>query len=154
MKGSLAALEVIKLRLAEMLQHLPPPGKWVVQPFPTPTGATWKDVSIRFVSDYQVQISMPDCSQPRNYVQMGFENSKTKKSDSAWVLLTALARTQGKLERPETLKGISQVEKSVQTLRKRLKSFFGMQEDPFEDFRKVKCYRTKFKVSFPDADRL
>jgi len=65
----------------------------------------------------------------------------------------ALARKEGKIDRPQGREDISRVEKSVQTLRKRLKSFFGIQEDPFEDYRRIGRYQTRFKISFPGADK-
>ena len=67
----------------------------LVTPLPTTEGATWRDVSIRFTSEFQVQITVLGHTAVRNYVDMGFEDRRRQVPDSAWELLQSGRRTQG-----------------------------------------------------------
>jgi len=129
-----------------------------VSPLPTPRGVTWRDVFIRFVSDFAVQITVLDATLTRNFVELGFEDQRGKKKpkpDSSWVLLRKLAEMGGAIAN-ETEAGMPwpKVEKAVQTLRQRLRHLFRIPDDPFESYRKAKCYRANFNVEFPNADVL
>lgn len=153
MGTSYADLLIVKHRLDEMLECLPA-AKRIIKPFPTPAGATWGDVEIRFLSDHRIQIDLRTHSEVVRYAEVGFENSKTGNPGSAWHLLCELAKSNGNLKRPIAGKEISRVEKAVQALRKRLREYFRLQEDPFLDYRNVKCYQTKFKITFPEPERM
>ena len=73
------ALETLEMRLQEMLELANKTQRKQVRrivPFPTPDGATWKDVTIAFISDHRVQISVMGVTEPRSYAEMDFEDKR------------------------------------------------------------------------------
>ena len=129
----------------------------VVQPFPTPAGASWGEVRLRFTSDFQVQIWVRDESGTRNFAEMGFEDRRGTgdKPTMGWQLLKQFAECGGVLppfEFNDSKRAV--IEKQVQTIRKRLKGLFGIQEDPFHKFRLNQAYRAKFHIESPYSDQL
>jgi hypothetical protein len=144
-------LQVLEQRLVEIQQHLGK-GQRTHAIFPTPTGAGWEDIEIRFLGDHRLEA---DAFQERavfNYVEAGFEDRRNGNPNSAWILLRELAKAGGCFERPLVVsEKLAKVEKAVQSLRNCLKKLFELNDDPFHPFRKVKCYQTRFKVSFPRA---
>jgi len=142
----------------------------LVRPFPTPEGATWGDVCLRFTSENQVQITVLGKSEVRTYVEMGFEDRRRQLPNQAWQFLRRLAENKGflqtrtKLPRknparwvdPESVTAKARDSafnyrrrtdvKSVQQIRHRLQAVFGLPEDPFELYYEVHGYKTRFKV--------
>jgi hypothetical protein len=55
-------------------------------PFPTPKGATWGDLTVRFTSDQRVQLTMGTQSETRNFAEMGCEDRRQELPDVAWEL--------------------------------------------------------------------
>jgi hypothetical protein len=124
---------------------------------PIPPSTTWADVSIRFLSDFRIQITALKWSEPLNFAEAGFEDARNEVPNLAWKVLRDLAIKSGELQRPTgpgaERKRLVRLEKSVEAIRKRFKQLFGIDDDPFFPYREVKCYRTKFKISFPTAER-
>ena len=125
--------------------------------FNTPAGTTWKDIVVRFLGDHRIQVTAHEHTAHKhtevfNFVEAGFEDLRTKNPNSAWILLCRIAKRDGRLERPNQRKEIRKVEKDVQELKKRLRSLFGIDEDPFLPFRPTKTYQAKFNLSFPQSD--
>ena len=153
-----SALGSLEMRLREMLDlairtHL---GKVRhVDPFPTPAGALWKDVSIKFIGDHRVQITVLKVIQTRNNAEMGFEDRRGGGNpDSGWECLRLLAKFQGKIDRPRDLirPGWSKVEKQIQTVRRRLKELFGIPGDPLP-FRHRSCYEAQFEIKLAHSTK-
>jgi hypothetical protein len=147
-----SALDTLEMRLREMLDLATPTQRKQVRrvdPFPTPDGALWKDVTIAFISDHRVQITVLGVTEPRSYADMGFEDRRGGggKPDLAWVCLRSLAELAGVIERRVHFEktGWKKIEKKVQTLRGRLKELFGIQDDPLP-FRERRAYEAQFKV--------
>ncbi len=155
MRSSYEDLVNLQQRLAEFRNCLPGSSKQVPASFPTPDGATWKDVNIRFLSDRMIQVTVLGRSKVFNYSEAGFENHKTQNPNLAWNLLRQFAERNGRVDRPRDRRSdLRRMEKSVQAIRKHLQELFGIPDDPFLLYRKVKCYQAIFKISFPQADRL
>ena len=155
MRRSYEDLVNLQQRLAEFRNCLPGSSKQVPASFPTPDGATWKDVNIRFLSDHMIQVTVLGCSKAFNYAEAGFENRKTQNPNYAWNLLRQFAGQNGQMERPQGKRSdLTRMEKDVQAIRKRFKELFKIPDDPFLPYRQEKCYQTIFKISFPQADRL
>lgn len=116
--------------------------------FPTPAGAGWADVSLRFTSEFQAQITVAGRTEVRNYAEMGFEDRRREIPDSAWELLRKFAENGGTIGNSQQANGAPWpvVEKRVQILRKRLRQLFQIPDDPFEPYRRAKCYRAKFHI--------
>ena len=145
----------LQQRLAEFRNCLPGGSKQVPASFPTPEGATWKDVNIRFLSEHMIQVSVLGRLKAFNYAEAGFENRKTQNPNYAWILLLQFAEQNGQMERPQGKRSdLTRTEKGVQAIRKHVQELFGIPDDPFLPYRQVKCYQTRFKISFPQADRL
>ena len=123
--------------------------KVLIKPISAPAGTKWSDVKIRFTSDFQVQIYVGENAEVRNYIEMGFEDRRKKEvPDSAWAVFRKLAEKRGVIA-SESEAGVdkwTKVEKAVQSIRKRLRLLFQIPSDPFERFRDVHCYKTRFSV--------
>ncbi len=65
--------------------------------FPTPAGATWGDVSIRFVDGHSVSIRVGAASGTYHYAQMGMADGRNARPTKQWELLHVLARNHGVL---------------------------------------------------------
>jgi len=120
----------------------------------TPKGSSWKDVSITFIGDYRVQITVLKIRETRNYAEMGFEDRRGGggKPTSAWDLLRLLAKETGWIRRPKEFNGPqwSKVEKQVQKIRERLRELFGIPGDPLP-FRKHLGYEAEFAIKLGDS---
>ena len=117
----------------------------------------WQDIHIRFTSDFQVQITTPQGAETRNYVEMGLEDGRNKKSSKPtdpWWVFKALAIDNGTLG--VTFQTKSKIEKAVQHIRKKLRSTFSPtpEGDPIPWDRRKRCFRTSFRLSYPDHERL
>lgn len=162
MQGTYDDLLIVKARLAELLEYFPKrSGMPTLHPFPTPVGAAWNDVSIRFTGDLAAQIAISGVTEARNYVEMGFEDRRKRtptstSSDSAWSLLREFAKQGGIIRDPQEVrrKTWSSVETGVKHINKKLRVLFGIAGNPIQYHRPEKHYRTKFHVTFPGADRL
>lgn len=108
------------------------------------SGTTWPDVAIRFLSDHRVEIKVRGERHTLDYAEAGFEDRRSQKPNTAWVMLRQIAEHQ-QVSRSVT-KPVA-VEKAIQSLRKTLQALFGLQDDPFLPFRQAKSYQPKFQVS-------
>jgi hypothetical protein len=152
-------LLVVKGRLDELLQYLRKESspKECTAPtlnlVPTPAGAMWADIHIRFTSDFAVRITVSGVIQVRNYVEMDFEDRRKKTPNLAWVLLREFAKQGGAIEKPEQtrMRSWSAVEKGVQHINRRLQALFGIFGNPIQYSRLDRSYRTRFHSEFPRA---
>jgi hypothetical protein len=127
-----------------------------VKSFTTPDGTAWGDVSFRFTSDFQVEISVRGSStEVRNYTEMGFEDRRGKvksKPDRSWERLRGFAEQSGEIQSTRRhAKDWSKLEKSVQTINQRLKSLFGFSQNPISYDTKLRCYKSMFKIAYPGS---
>ncbi len=147
-----SALETLEMRLREMLDlavRTQPGQVRRFEPFPTPVGTTWKDVSITFISEHRVQIAVLSVTQTRNFAEMGFGDQRCSggKPSSAWACLSLFAAGAGRIERPDHFQrsGWTKVEKQVQFIRATLRELFGIPGEPLP-FRKGSGYEAQFKI--------
>lgn len=153
------ALELLKMRLNEMLElarKTRPDQVTRVQPFATPDGASWKDVSITFLSEHRVTITVLETTDTRGFAEMGFEDRRGGggKPDSGWECLKYLAEFNGEIARPVDFdrQGWPKVEKQIQTVRKRLRAFFEITGDPLP-FRKNRGYATQLTIKLGNSTK-
>lgn len=151
-------LLIVRQRLREM-NSLPNRGASNRKSVPLriPPDTNWADVSIRFLSDIRIQISVLDRPfEPLNYAEAGFEDSRNEVPNVAWRTLCKLAVNSGELQRSREpgagRKQVVRLEKSVEAIRKGMKQLFGIEEDPFFPYREMGRYRSKFKISFPKSE--
>ena len=124
-------------------------------PFKTMNDLQWNEVSIVFVTDESVRVGARKESRNYNYTELGFADSrKADMHDTHWGLLRGIAYLDGKIptNQPDILdlKTRGTTEKQLQRMRKRLKEFFNISENPIP-VKKGKLaefkYETEFKIS-------
>ncbi|MDD2890956.1 MAG: tetratricopeptide repeat protein [bacterium] len=118
--------------------------------FPTPPDTKWDDVTIQFISDAEIKITVKKTHKNFNFAEIGFKDArKGDVPDSQWKVLQYLARQKGEISwksETESLKDFPKFPKRIETIRKRLKAIMGINSDPFYDYKKVKSYKSKFKI--------
>lgn len=111
-------------------------------PFTTLSGAQWNEVKISFIDDENVKISIRDKIEKKHYSQIGFkDNRSNNKPVKSWYILLDF-REKESLKFSQNNK--SKIEKGIQDLRKRLRAYFGIQENPIA---LEHGYKPKFEVS-------
>lgn len=120
-----------------------------VVPFPTPKGATWSKVIIRFVDDQNVDIEVLGVKERHSYADMGMADSRRGVPSEAWMCLWKMADSRGsiggrRVEYDEMLKS------HLRLLRKALRQYFEIPGNPMSGYSKKKrCWRSRFVVSPP-----
>lgn len=120
--------------------------------FQTPSGAEWKDVTIKFVDGHTVRVTCKKITGVFNFTQMGMNDGRTGNPNKTWELLGSFAEERSNLTWDNS-KATRLNKKRKQTLKDTLQKFFGMPDiDPFEDYKDAKghvCYRSKCNI-FPE----
>jgi len=120
--------------------------------FPTTPNTSWDMVSIQFVSEDSVRVSVKSIHRRYTFADMGFkDNRKHNSPDKQWEALESLARNKGELSWQKGT-AIPYVKKQIQGIRKKLRAFIGIEDDPFFPYRRVWCYRTKFSIEDKSCD--
>lgn len=117
--------------------------------FRTPPGTKWSEVYIKFVSEETVIITSGNVTETKSFAEMGFADlRKVDEPDKLWLLLRFMALHDGRLGWDDNLliDDITKRKKQVSDIRKRLRSYFGIQEDPFNPYFKEGAYRAKFVI--------
>jgi hypothetical protein len=99
--------------------------------FPTPPGATWGDVRIRFIDGHTVSVQVRDRASRHGFADLGMASSKNNTPTVAWELLRTIAAEHGHLTWASR-KAAPEHRKRKQVLADRLRAFFGIDADPFE----------------------
>ena len=114
--------------------------------FRTPPGSSWSDVSIRFMDGHTVSIQVNSERRVCNYTQMGMANRKNGDPTRQWKLLEGFANSRGEIDWHGRHAALS-VKKQKQELSKRLRTFFGLDDDPIEWVKDARSYyRCKFRI--------
>jgi hypothetical protein len=114
----------------------------------TTKNTKWADITIRFLNDQEVKIENEKETSETNYEEMGFADGKSKQPILCWGFLHLLSTGEGvfplgKLSKKDNNARITQKKK----LSDKLKTFFKIKEDPFEEYdRWKKEYRIKLKL--------
>jgi hypothetical protein len=98
--------------------------------FPTPEGATWADIAIRFVDAHTVSIRCGDLHRSYHYAEMGFNNRTTGKPNAEWELLRSFAKGSGTVRWGDPWAS-NKLKKRKERLAKGLRQFFGLPANPF-----------------------
>jgi len=118
-----------------------------IEPFPTPAGAGWSDVSIRFTDGHTVLVRVRDIHRTVNYTQMGMNDARSGRPDQQWGLMQTFAQNRGLLT--WDLPGAHpKNQKRKEVLASNLKAFMRLADDPFEIV--PGGWRAKFGIE-PDA---
>jgi len=157
-KVEIAASTSPELEQLEIEQHKPggKKGKEHIARFPSLPDLCWEEVSMAFVSDEVIKVKARKQLREFRFDQIGFKNKKNDKPNRLWFLLKAFAATSGQLSWQNlgsTGMNANQVQSNVKSLRKTLRNFMCIEDDPFYSYRKVKAYKAKFTIT-GDADVL
>lgn len=68
-----------------------------ITPIPLPSGAKWEDITIEFADGHNLNIKCKGKTFRRDYKEMGFEDSKSRKPNKQWEFLNQLANSQGEI---------------------------------------------------------
>lgn len=116
--------------------------------FPTPEGATWRDVRMRFLDGHTVSVQIGDENRVLNYTHMGMDDRRNSNPNKQWKLLRAFAEGGGTLDWSSPASDPKN-QKRRESLARRLREFFRIDEDPFDLTKNRKGWRTKFLISWP-----
>ena len=115
--------------------------------FPTPKGARWEQVVMRFVSNDDVKISLGNVTREVNFAEMGFRDGRTGRPIKLWNTLVLFATHTGEIAWGDLPPRVhDKLKHNVSELRKRLKAYFGIDGDPLYPYRTEGSYRTKFLI--------
>jgi len=111
--------------------------------FPTPPGTTWERVSIRIMADGDAaQVTAGNVTEPVTPAQMGMAYaSNPARFTTDWRVLVMLAE-RGRVG-PEDAEARVIAPKQVERLRAKLRTFFGIEGDPFKPYRSAKGYEPR-----------
>ena len=116
------------------------------------SGCKWVDIEITFIDNETVKIKVGSENIRRGYLEMGFENRKTKKPDRAWYRLKLFALQNGTITHDfnKRLKGNDDYyvkPKDIESINKKLRSYVKVIEgNPIPHYkRKGNCYKIKLK---------
>ena len=120
--------------------------------FPTPAGATWGDVTIKFLDGHRVSIRCKTESRVFNFTEMGFSGRKNAEFDVQWKLLQALALGHGQIGW-KSGSADPKNKKRKQTLNERLGTFFGIDGEAITWDKEAGVYRCHFTL-LPEGDEV
>lgn len=101
------------------------------QVFATPTGATWRDVNLRFVDGETVSVRVNQQTATLNYTQLGMASQRNGRPTKQWQLLRAFAEERGCLTWGSS-HADRRNQKQKELLSKSLQQFFCIDGDAFE----------------------
>jgi len=111
--------------------------------------ASWDAIEISFLSDFRVQITLPNRTYAQNFGELGFADQRPKRGEPkpnlAWEMLRRLAEKGIISSAKSAGTDWTKVEKRMQEIRKALRSHFGIAADPLP-FVEGTGYRALFKI--------
>ena len=113
--------------------------------FPTPAGARWNDVRIRFLDGHSVSIWVRDKSGVYSFSQMGMSKRNSAAPTAQWKLLEAFAEGRGVFDWENEQASRTQ-KKQKQLLSQALRDFFRIDGDPFRYVRDFKGWEARFDI--------
>jgi hypothetical protein len=117
--------------------------------FPTPPGARWEEVSIRFITQHQVHIRVRGAADTYEHTQMGMANKRNDLPTKQWELLQLFAENRGELTWNSPGADRRHEHRRL-ILARELRSFFGIEDDPFDHLPRGRGWRTRFSI-VPEA---
>jgi len=112
--------------------------------FPTPAGARWEDVSIRFIDRHSVYINVQGVTGKYHFAQMGMANKKNAMPTVQWLLLETFAEGHGLLDW-RNRKADRKNQKRKENLAADLRRFFRIDDDPFVN--EGDGWRSRFRIA-------
>ena len=119
--------------------------------FATPPGTRWQDVTIRFLTQHQVQVQAGRTFGVFDFTQMGMADRRRNpvEPNKRWILLVDFAEGGGTVRWGSTHENRRR-QKHKEELSKVLRRFFGINDDPFDLLEDRRGWRARFRV-VPEA---
>lgn len=120
-----------------------------ISPFPAPSGASWGDITIRFLSREAAELIAGKIREGRDFREMGFMDRRTHGPDRLWFTLLYFGKHRGEISWETvgiTLPMQKNLKSYIKDIRKRLKFLFQLEDDPFKNYRRERAYVTKFRI--------
>lgn len=97
--------------------------------FPTPAGATWSDVTLRFLDGHTVHVKVAGTVEECDCVRMGMASRRNRRPTKQWQLLARFAASDGVIS---WKKGNAdhRLQKQKELLAQHLRTFFGIDGEP------------------------
>ena len=146
--GTLSAARPAEQILAEFREEVIPATEGAASAtfFPTPPGARWEHVSIRFKDGHTVSVKVGSAADVYNYTQMGMVNRKNGDPTVQWDLLKTFADEHCVLDW-SSKKADRKNQKRRENLGADLRAFFRIDGDPFRRTRDRKGWEARFSIS-------
>jgi hypothetical protein len=126
--------------------------KKIIKPLLLPAGATWENIKIQFVDEFEIEIFIKgDFFEKIDYSRLSCFDLKLKEKnpDVQWQMFRKLAITRGKLDlriNPDIKKKIDREKQKKKKLTRRLKELFCLKDDPFFPLPDTGMFQTRFKL--------
>lgn len=120
-----------------------------IQPLKLPPRTAWEDIEMHFLNEYDIEIwAYGKFFAKVNNEALGCVDTKSKdrKPDVQWNLLHKLSVAEGKFDANQGKDIKERFKKQKETLSKRLKESFGIEDDPIVYNKVTKDFLTKFKL--------
>ncbi len=115
--------------------------------FPTPEDTAWEDIQIELVSNDSIRVKVGNITMRYSGFEIGFtDNRKRDLLDRQWEILRLFAEKNGELSK-RTFEFLPKMQKSIQSLNSKLRSFFGLNSNPINRYNKETGWTAKFKIS-------
>lgn len=112
---------------------------------PLPPGTTWEAITIKFLDGHTVKITVAGEVHKRDFTEMGFRDERTMNPNKQWELLRDIADDHGQIDW-NSPKASPAVRSRKKSLADKLREYFGIDEDPFNDYRQEKAYRIRLTL--------
>ena len=117
--------------------------------FPTPPGARWEEVTIRFITQHQIHVRVREASGVFEHTQMGMGNRRNDLPTRQWELLQLFAEHRGELTWSDFGADRRNQHRRL-LLAGQLREFFGLDGDPFVKLPAGRGWRTRCTM-IPEA---
>lgn len=112
-----------------LAKHVPQPPAQEATFFPTPTGADWSAVRMRFVDGETLSLRVGEATAVVNYTQMGMASTKNGRPTVQWELLRLFADSHGIIDW-SSRSASHKLQKRKNLLARHLRQFFRIDGDP------------------------
>jgi len=146
-QGLVVPLRVAEDVLREFRAHVMPLEKAApaIAFFPTPPGASWGNVEIRFVDGETASVCVGDVRHIFHYAEMGMVDGRNKRPTKQWKLLHDFAQRNGVLDW-RSPSACRKNQKRREMLARDLQAFFRIEGDPIRLTEDGKGWRVLFSV--------
>lgn len=111
---------------------------------PTNAPHSWQEIELAFLSDERVEVYSGGNRKTFNYDELGFEDRRNGKQNSAWVMLRELAKKGGAMPRPQAGTPRAMAQKRIEEIREKLRKHFRIEADPIPF--NGNTYQASFKI--------